>query len=287
LNAGSDTFAHYYQHLHGLSVCAIGLRLRDPDALLARADLYKYKRYEEPVGPQEYVMPAVRSPDGSLIHLLDASYDPHTDFEIEDATSDAGTNVTGIDHLVRAVPEDQFDSWVLFYRAMLGLKADESLDLPDPHGVVHSRALHDAGNLLRLPLTYSDSSKTVVARSLSRFDGSGISQIAFETQDIFAAVANMRASGVPLLHTPANYYRDLAERCDLAEDFVSKLQEASILYDCDPRGGRFLHAYTEYFHGRFFFEFVQRENGYNAYGEVNAPVRMAAQANLRQRRGIS
>jgi 4-hydroxyphenylpyruvate dioxygenase len=285
LNAGSDTFAHYYHHLHGTAVCAIGLRLSDPQALLARADLYMYKRYEERVGPQEYMMPAVRAPDGSLLHLLDRRYDPHTDFIMDDETGAPGTVVNRVDHLVRAVPESQFDSWVLFYRALLGLTAENALDFSDPHGMVRSRALHDAHNRLRMPLTYSDNSKTVVALSLSSFGGAGINQIAFETSDIFAAVAEMRNRGMPLLSIPANYYRDLLENRDVSAQLVDRMQEASILYDSDTKGGQFFHVYTEFFNNRFFFEIVQRENGYDGYGECNAPVRMAAQAKHQQRRG--
>lgn len=286
LNAGSDTFAHYYHHLHGPAVCAIGLRLSDPESFLARADLYKYKRYEERRGPQEYMMPAVRAPDGSLIHVLDDMYDPGTDFVLDDASDQPASVIRRVDHMARAVPEDQFDTWVLFYRAMLGLKADASLDLPDPHGVVRSRALHDAGNRLRLPLTYSDNAKTVVSRSLSSFGGAGINQIAFETDDIFAAAAEMRARGVPLLKVPANYYRELQEDRDVPESLAKKMQEASILYDFDANGGRFFHVYTEFFQGRLFFEIVQRESGYDRYGECNAPVRLAAQAKHHQQRAV-
>jgi 4-hydroxyphenylpyruvate dioxygenase len=278
LNASTDSFAHYYHYLHGTSVCAIGLRVSDPKVLLARADLYKYKRYEERLGAREYLMPAVRAPDGSLIHLLGEEYDPHTDFLIDDDADTYGAGLLRVDHLARAVPEDQFDSWVLFYRALLGLSADKSLDLPDPHGVVRSRAMHDERNSLRLPLTFSDSARTVVAQSLSTFGGAGVNQIAFETSDIFASVERMQKLGTPILRIPANYYRELSENRDVPEDLVTRLQAGSILYDRDDKGGEFLHVYTEFFHGRFFFEVVQRLNGYDRYGECNAPVRLAVQA---------
>lgn len=287
LNAGTDTFAHYYHHLHGTSVCAIGLRLSNPEALLARADIYKYKRYQERIGPQEYQMPAVRAPDGSLLHLLDEQYDPYTDFIKEENDSGSGSALRGVDHLARAVPVDQFDSWVLFYRALLGLNADDSLDLSDPHGVVHSRALHDERNRLRLPLTFSDSSKTIVAKSLTSFGGAGVNQIAFACDDIFAAVRDMRQRGAPLLSIPANYYRELAENRDLPEELVAKLEMSSVLYDSDAQGRQFFHVYTEFFQGRFFFEVVQRETGYGRYGERNAPVRMAAQTKHQAGRGAA
>jgi 4-hydroxyphenylpyruvate dioxygenase len=56
------------------------------------------------------------------------------------------------------------------------------------------------------------------------------------------------------------------------------MQDASILYDSDDKGGRFFHVYTDFFNGRFFFEIVQREDGYDRYGEGNTPLRLAAQA---------
>jgi 4-hydroxyphenylpyruvate dioxygenase len=278
LNAGTDTFAHYYHHLHGASVCAIGLRTSDPSVLLARAELYSYKRYEERIGPQEYRMPAVRAPDGSLVHLLDENYDPAMDFVLDDNVVDTTVGIERVDHIARAVPSGQFDSWVLFYRALLGLQPDTALNLADPHGAVSSRALHDLNNRLRLPLTFSENDRTVVARSVSSYGGAGVNQIAFETSDIFTAVASMRRNGVRLLRIPANYYRELKAVRDLSDELVAKLQDADILYDADARGGQFFHAYTEFFDGRIFFEVVQRVGGYHRYGESNAPVRMAAQA---------
>ena len=48
--------------------------------------------------------------------------------------------------------------------------------------------------------------------------------------------------------------------------------------------GEFLHVYSEPFQDRFFFEFVQRINGYDQYGAANAPFRMAAFARLQRAR---
>ena len=54
--------------------------------------------------------------------------------------------------------------------------------------------------------------------------------------------------------------------------FVDK----TLQYERTPAGDYF-HIYTESFAERFFFEIVQR-NGYDAYGAMNAPARMASQA---------
>lgn len=278
LNAGRDTFAHYYHHLHGISVCAIGMHLSNPADVMERAALYQYKHYQERRGPQEYDMPAVRSPDGSLIHLLGGDYSPAQDFVLHESKPTSYVGIRRVDHMARAVPPGQMGAWVLFYRTILGLVPEKSLNIADPHGTVSSTALRDRSNQLRLPLTCSDNSGTVVARALTNFGGAGVNQIAFETNDIFSSVAAIRMNGMQLLKIPANYYRKLEEDRDVPQSLVRQLEESNILYDADGKGGEFFHAYTDFFGGRFFFEIVQRTGGYDRYGEANSPVRLAVQA---------
>ena len=55
------------------------------------------------------------------------------------------------------------------------------------------------------------------------------------------------------------------------------MRALGVLFDRTPNGDYF-HIYTESFADRFFFEIVQRAGVYDAYGAVNAPARMAAQA---------
>jgi len=58
-----------------------------------------------------------------------------------------------------------------------------------------------------------------------------------------------------------------------------------LLFDRDEQGD-FSHAYTDTFEDRFFFEIVQRRGGYQQFGAVNAAVRMAMQARLREQAQI-
>jgi 4-hydroxyphenylpyruvate dioxygenase len=117
----------------------------------------------------------------------------------------------------------------------------------------------------------------VMARSLSSFSGFGLHHIAFACADIFASVAQLEAAGVSFLPIPDNYYLDLAARFGLDDDFVHELRAHGLLYDRNEVG-EYFHRFTDSFEGRFFFEIAQRVGGYDAHGEVNAPVRMAAQA---------
>ena len=90
----------------------------------------------------------------------------------------------------------------------------------------------------------------------------------------------MAARGARVLPIPANYYEDLAARWGLDDARIAQLAAANLLYDRDDEG-EFLHAYTDTFDDRFFFEIVQRRGNYQQYGAVNAAVRMAAQAQRR------
>ena len=281
LNAGTDSFAHYYYHLHGPSVCAVAVRVDDRERLLSRAQAFGYKRHAEQTGPDEYQMPALRAPDGGLMPIVEQTYDPMQDFAPE-LTSGREAGVRAFDHIARAVPAGQFDSWVLYFRVLLGLEPQAAQDLTDPHGLVRSTALSDEYHGVRFPLSFSESARTVVAKSLSTFAGAGVNQIAMSTDDIFATVAAMRARGARLLRIPASYYVELAVETDLSSEMIDRMREHEMLHAQDGAGGEFLHAYTETFQDRFFFEVVQRIGGYQGYGETNAPVRMAAQAKRRR-----
>lgn len=276
LNADRDSFAHSYFLLHGPAVCAVGLWAEDARSALTRAETFGCSIYEERVGADEAPMPAVRAPDGGLVYLVDKDFD-FSDFVADEKKAPRGAGLRKVDHVAAAVPADQFDSWLLFYRAVFGLQPEESWVLPDPYGLVRSRALASANRTVRFPLSFSDSSRTAVARSLSTFAGAGVQHIAFDTDDIFATVDRLRQQGVPLLPIPENYYDDLIARFGLEDARVDELRRRHILYDRSADGGEFFHVYTQFFRGRFFFEVVQRVGGYDQYGAANAPMRMAAQ----------
>jgi 4-hydroxyphenylpyruvate dioxygenase len=108
--------------------------------------------------------------------------------------------------------------------------------------------------------------------------------ITFLADDVIAAASAAKAAGAAILEIPDNYYADLDARFGLEPGRLSTFKELNILYDRQP-GGEFLQLFTPVLAGRVFFELVQRVGGYDAFGEANAPVRMAA--HRRQGRGRS
>ena len=284
LNSEPYSFAHNFFEAHGPSLCATAIRVQDCASALARAVAYKGQPYRGLVGPNELELGAVRAPDGSLIYLVDqavagASFYA-TDFVLEPVALASG-GLKRIDHMAMALPADSLDSWVLFYKSLLDFEADDEVVLPDPYGLVKSRALRSRCSSIRLPLNISENRNTAISHALSSYRGSGVHHIAFECDDIFAQVSRAKEAGLPLLDIPLNYYDDLAARFDFDDEFLSELAYFNVLYDRDAQGGELFHVYTEPFEGRFFFEILQRKGGYAGYGAVNVAVRLAAMAKAR------
>ena len=281
LNSEPYSFAHNFFEAHGPSLCATAVRVKDSVSALARAVAYKGQPYRGLVGPNELELAAVRAPDGSLIYLVDERADVYgTDFVLQSAAHASG-GLKRIDHMAMALPADSLDSWVLFYKSLLDFEADDEVVLPDPYGLVKSRALRSRCSSIRLPLNISENRNTAISHALSSYRGSGVHHIAFDCDDIFAEVRRAKEAGVPLLDIPLNYYDDLAARFDFDDEFLSELAYYNVLYDRDAQGGELFHVYTEPFEGRFFFEIIQRKGGYAGYGAANVAVRLAAMAKSR------
>ena len=282
VNAQPDSFARQRFEAHGTSVCALGVRCDDPLAAVGRATAMRSQRHDSPVGPNELRVPAIVAPGGNLIHfvpeMLGANGLYETDFILED--EGAGANDAGlqrIDHVALGLALDQLDTWVLFTRAVLGLEPGESLELADPFGLIRSRGVANVDRSLRLVLNVSLSQRTRTARTLSVTGGGAVHHIALSCADIFETAAKLRANGTRFVPISDNYYDDLATRIDIDPALLSRMRESGVLFDRSPAGD-YLHIYTESFEGGLFFEVAQRVGGYDAYGALNAPARMASQA---------
>jgi 3-dehydroshikimate dehydratase len=103
--------------------------------------------------------------------------------------------------------------------------------------------------------------------------------IAFASSDIFAAAKALASNGVALLPVPENYYEDLEAKTDLSGDEIDRLRASNILYERDG-DAEYFQLYTQTFANRFFFEIVERRNGYKGFGASNAQIRLAAQTRL-------
>lgn len=282
VNTEKEGFAHSYNITHGTAVCAIGLRVDDAASALDRAQMLFDTPFRQAVGPGELEMPAVRGLGGSLVYFIDPKTDLGRIWDIEfkqvsgGASREAG--LTRVDHLSQSMMYDEMLSWLLFYTSLLEVDKVPEQEVLDPGGLVKSQVVHSKDGLLRVVLNASQSARTQSSRFLSEAFGSGVQHIALATSDIVATAQSMHASGVPLLPVPENYYDDLEAKTDLDGATIDTLRANGIFYDRDG-DSEYFQIYTRTVEDRFFFEIVERR-GYEGYGAVNAPVRLAAQARL-------
>jgi 4-hydroxyphenylpyruvate dioxygenase len=260
----------------------MALRVDDAERALARARALLCPEWQERVGEGERRIPALRAPDGTLIYLVQPDASGRSIYEDDfrmfpDAPG--GVALTDVDHVAQALPIGRMDNFVLFYRAVLGFDPEQLWEIADPYGLVRSRTMVSPDHTVRLPLNVSESRETGTGRFLTTYAGAGVHHIAIATADIVHTLRQLMARGTRFLTIPANYYDDVVAKWGLDTSRIETLRELNLLYDCDENG-EFLHAYTQPFDDRFFFEIVERRGGYQQYGAVNAPVRMAAQAQL-------
>ncbi|MBK3571856.1 VOC family protein, partial [Streptomyces sp. MBT62] len=220
--------------------------------------------------PEDAQLDAVAAPDGTELFFCAGTSPQHpswrADFIDTPGQLPSGTGVLRIDHLALTQPWHQFDEAALFHRSVLGLHAQESVDVADPYGLLRSRAVTTPDGSVRIALSVGPAPTE---------DGAHAQHIALAVADVVAAARRFREAGGRLLPIPANHYDDLAARFDFAEGELETYRELGILYDRDA-GGEFRHCYTRTV-GRVFFELVQRDGDYRGYGAPNAPVRLAAQ----------
>ncbi len=282
VNADKEGFAHSFNIMHGTSVCALALRVEDAPGTLDRAVVLLDQPFQQPVGPGEMNIPAVRGLGGSLLYFvdhrsgLDRLWD--VDFEPIEVCDFTGAGLVSVDHVSQSMHYEEMLTWVLFYNSLLDVQKTPVQAVIDPGGVVQSQAVESHDGSLRLILNASQSQRTLSSRFLTELFGSGVQHIALATHDILATVQRLKASGIDLLPIPENYYDDLEVRTDLSVEDVARLRAGNILYDREG-AGEYFQAYTKPLEGGFFFEIVERR-GYQGYGAVNASIRLASQTRL-------
>jgi len=277
---GSDARERFTEQ--GACVSAVGVLSDDAPRAVSRAAALLSARFDSPLGAGELRLPALRSPGGMLVHFvptaLGASGLAAADFVLDEVGSDpTKAGLAGIDHIAMGLAADQLDTWVLFSRSVLALEVGDSLELADPFGLVRTCSVATADRRLRIVLNISRGPLTRTARTVAALGGKpAVHHIAFSCTDIFETVEALRARGASFVAISGNYYDDLLARFALDPPLVERMRGLGILYDRDG-AGEYFHIYSESFAERFFFEVVQRSN-YDAYGALNAPARMAAQA---------
>ena len=259
-------------------------------AAVERARVLGASLFSQRHGLNELDIPAVRGIGGSVLHFLDQRSELaqvwDTEFRpIEDAKAGRPVGLTRIDHIAQVMNFEEMQTWTLFYDAIFDLEKTPLVDVVDPNGLVHSRAIQSSDGAFRLTLNGADTHRTLAGRFIADSYGSSVQHLAFATNDLLATAARLKENGFEALPIPENYYDDLEARVDLEAGLPEKLKAANILFDEDEKG-TYLQLYSRPYGDGFFFEIVERRDRYDGFGGPNAPFRTAALKRLARPAGM-
>ncbi|WP_051603116.1 4-hydroxyphenylpyruvate dioxygenase [Simplicispira psychrophila] len=288
INAEPDSFAQRFARLHGPSVCAIAFRVHDAKAAYERAITLGAWGYAGKAGPGELNIPAIKGIGDSLIYLVDrwrgkggaqpgdigniGFYD--VDFEALPGLSAAaalappGHGLTYIDHLTHNVHRGRMGEWASFYERLFNFREVKYFDIEGQVTGVKSKAMTSPCGKIRIPINEEGKEKAgQIQEYLDLYGGEGIQHIAMGSDDLYATVDALRASGVRLLDTIDTYYELVNQRIPGHGEPLAELQQRKILID-GVAGKLLLQIFSENQLGPIFFEFIQRK-GDDGFGNGN------------------
>ncbi len=255
------------------TVAGLGFSVRDPDAAMRRATELFAPEVRRQEGAEDEPLLGVRAPDESEVFFgAEGDSAPGWVGEFGPAPERRRGLVDRIDHISLTQPWQHFDAGVLFFRSVLDLRAQPSMEVAAPIGLVRSQVLRSEDGIVRIALN--------LAPTAAAGDAILPQHIAFAASDVLGLARAAHDRGFRPLQIPANYYDDIAARYDIDPDLLVSLRELNVMYDRDE-SGEFLHFYTPPV-GTVFLEVVERRNGYEGYGALNAPVRLTAQYEQRR-----
>ena len=288
VNRETTGYASSAYNMHGTSVCDIGLSVPDAGDAVARARQLGAKPFDQPVGPGELQIPAIRSVGGSVLHFIDEASGLTDVWTIEfkpASGAKTGAGLSRVDHVAETMSYDEMLSWSLFYTAIFDMGRAPMVDVIDPDGLVRSQAIRTPDGATRITLNGAETHRTLAGGFLADSFGGAVQHVAFSTDDIFASAEEMAGFGFSPLPMTGNYYKDLEARFSIDPEQLARMRAFNILYDEDAEGA-FFQFYSQPFAGGTFFEIVQRVDGYDGYGAPNAPFRIAAQKRLMRPKGM-
>jgi 4-hydroxyphenylpyruvate dioxygenase len=289
INAEPDSFGQRFAQAHGPSACAMAFRVRDAAQAFRRAVALGAKPVANPVGPMELNIPAIEGIGGSLIYLVDR-YGDHTIYDVDfvpvpPPTPTTRPGLTLIDHLSHNVHRGRMDHWAGFYERLFGFREVRYFDIEGRKTGLLSRAMTSPNGKIRIPINESQDDKSQIEEYLREYRGEGIQHIALATDDIYATVDALRASGVEFQDTPDSYYDAVADRVQGHREPLEELRRRRILIDGGGNEGVLLQIFTRNVIGPIFFEIIQRK-GNEGFGEGNFRALFESIERDQERRGV-
>ncbi len=199
---------------------------------------------------------------------------------------------SAIDHCVGNVELGQMDTWVDFYRRVMGftnMKEFVGDDIATEYSALMSKVVADGSRRVKFPINEPaiGKRKSQIDEYLEFYGGPGVQHVALSTNDILHSVDAMAAMGVQFLQTPDSYYEDpdLRARIGAVRVPIEELRSRRILVDRDE-DGYLLQIFTKPVSDRptVFFELIER-HGSLGFGKGNFKALFEAIEREQERRG--
>jgi 4-hydroxyphenylpyruvate dioxygenase len=290
INAEKDSFAQRFARMHGPSICAIALRVKDAAFAYNRALELGAWGFDNKTGPMELNIPAIKGIGDSLIYFVDrwrgkegqngVASGAIGDISIYDVdfvaipgaeANPKGHGLTYIDHLTHNVHRGRMKEWAEFYERLFNFREIRYFDIEGKLTGLKSKAMTSPCGKIRIPINESSDDKSQIAEYLDLYHGEGIQHIALGTDDIYSTVASMKAANVVFQDTIDTYYDLVDKRLPGHGERLDELRRLRILIDGNSNSSTrelLLQIFTQTVIGPIFFEIIQRK-GDQGFGEGN------------------
>jgi 4-hydroxyphenylpyruvate dioxygenase len=195
-----------------------------------------------------------------------------------------------VDHMVGNVGWGEMDTWVAFYRDVMGFrlfKHFDDKDISTDYSALMSKVMSNGNERVKFPINEParGKRKSQIEEYLEYYRGPGVQHIAMATGNIIEAVSTLRRQGVEFLRVPGTYYDDLLSRTGPIDEPVAELRDLGILVDRDDEG-YMLQIFTRPVQDRptLFYEIIQRK-GSRSFGKGNFKALFEAIEREQARRG--
>ncbi len=275
INHEPTSFARAFAKVHGASICAYAIRVKNAAESFERACNLGAEPQISDARPMELNIPAIRGIGGSLIYLVDR-YGERSIYDVDFVPFDnvelrpTGAGLLQVDHLTHNVRKGGMDVWAHYYKRLFNFREIRYFDIHGQQTGLKSRAMTSPCGKIRIPINEPSDSRSQIQEYLDAYNGEGIQHIALSTNDIYGTVENLRNSGIQFMDVPDTYYEQLEARVPGHGEDLQRLRLNRILLDgaVDSDIGLLLQIFTNTVIGPIFFEIIQRK-GNEGFGEGN------------------
>ena len=195
-----------------------------------------------------------------------------------------------IDHMVGNVGWGAMNTWVGFYRDVMGFRLYQHFDDTDistEYSALMSKVMSNGNERVKFPINEpaEGKRKSQIEEYLDFYQGPGVQHIAMATDNIIDTVGRLRDQGIEFLRVPSTYYDDLTARTGPIDEPIDRLKDLGILVDRDDEG-YMLQIFTKPVEDRptLFYEVIQRK-GSRSFGKGNFKALFEALEREQARRG--